>query len=201
MVKKNLFLVFGLMSLITMSSCDDKITFNDDPEFLPVGYVVKSPQDTEELASGELNTLQIMGIGGLVFDEIQKDDWKIITQNQIYFKGNTPLEFDNNVTEIKNLKGLIDLPTNYDDISVAFGNTSVTYTYLGNQVELEPLEKVSLSISIQEEGTSAEPYFSQYGYIIYTLDIGYLPVKVHKQPFIILSGNNPDWNWVDNSDD
>ena len=145
MVKKNLFLVFGLMSLITMLSCDDKITFNDDPEFLPIGYVVKSPQDTEELASGELNTLQIMGIGGLVFDEIQKDDWKIITQSEIYFKGNTPLKFDNDVTEIKNLKGLIDLPTNYDDISVALGNTSVTYTYLGKPVELEPLEKVSLS--------------------------------------------------------
>lgn len=197
MERKILFFVIGLMSLIATTSCD-KITFNDDGEFMPVGYIVKSPDSEADISSGVVSTLQIMGIRGLVFDEVEKSDWKIITQPEVAFKGETRLEFEENPIEIE-LKGITELLTNFDeDISIAFGNTTVFYTYMGNQVELEPIDKVYLSVKIDEKQLSQKPYFLQYGYIIYTLQIGYVPVKIHKQPFMVTSQNSPYWDWVEN---
>lgn len=189
MEKKIFFWVCGLMSLLTLSSCEDKITFNEGGEFLPIGYTIKTPENLDEFK--EMTTLQIMGIKGLIFDTVEKSDWKIITWDQAVFNGSEPLEFYSNNIEIENLKGFVNVPTNYGDIPVAFGNTDVEYTYLGEQVKLQPLETFRLFVKVELEGESSDESkskdgpFIQYGHIVYTLSLGNVPIKTHKHQLLI----------------
>ena len=189
---KNLFvLVFGLMSLLTFTSCDDKFTYDDENQFKPYGYTAKL-QDSEITDENVIisKTLEIKGVRGLVFDTIEKDDWKIITQSDFSAKGTAPLKIAETEIKIDNPDIIIDLHSNYGDIPVTFDNVKVTYMYRGQLMELRPIEGLRLLIKIEDINRKYEPIFFHYGYIRYVLCVGHIPVKIHRQTFIIMDEDN-----------
>ena len=194
-MKKNLFIaVIGLMSLISMSSCEDYFTYDNEKSFSPIGYdaeIIK--EDGDEVSK----TLLIKGVQGLVFDKIEKDDWKIITQSEVMFNGNKPLEITRDMIEVNEDEPIIRLATNYDDIPITFGNTAVEYTYLGNKVELPPLEKLQFNVRMEDVKESDVGFYLQVGHLVFRLYVGYVPVQIHKVLFMV--ADTPTTDLSDNA--
>ena len=200
-MKRNLvFLLFGLMSLIGISSCEDKIVTQEEPEFMPYGYQPKAPE-TNEL--GELpivTSFQILGYKNLVISEFEKDDWKIIVPDQFLCRGNQPLKVTTPV-EVTNFRKVLEIPTNYEELPVAFGNTTVPYEYMGQTTMLEPIGEVELFLTIEEEFKQEQPIFIQYGYIKVRLIMALAPIAETKFPFMVLGdSSDPNWDWDDDDD-
>ena len=197
-MKKIFCWVFGLIGLITMGSCEDSFTMDEEKSFTPVMYAAKEPEVLGEVAT----TLLIKGVGDLVFDEIEKTDWKIITRYHVKFRGEKPLELeddddrDGSVTYTVK-EALSTIPTNYeDDILLTFDKTKVTYTYLGSEIELVPDGGLKLMVNIEEKNREEEPLFLQTGNIVFRLCVGYLPVKIHKLPFAVYSSDEKIDEWI-----
>ena len=150
------FLVCGLMSLLTLTSCDDRFTYDADKVFMPCAYEVKGPSSGEEVSS----TLLILGVNGLVFDEVEKSDWKIMTNSNYMFEGNQPFTLlSDKIMTIENKNQMMNIPTNYGNLSIAFGNMNVSYQYMGQDVDLDPLEGFQLKVTIEVKGEMKEPFF------------------------------------------
>ena len=206
MKKFSYFLLFGLMSLISLSSCDDKIITQDENEFAPLGYQAKSVnlEDIDENTPELITTFQVKGVKDLVISEFEKDDWRILTTDQKVYTGNEPLKLGQNRVVINNFNKVIDVPSNYGDIPIAFMNTVVSYDYMGQTVILKPLEEVDVTIVVEEISKEISPIFVQYGYIHITLHMGYMPIATTKVQFIIMedvTDKKPDWDWDDDDDD
>lgn len=207
MKKFSYFLLFGLMSLISLSSCEDKIITQDENEFAPLGYQPKTInlEDIDEDNPKFLTTtFQVKGVKDLVISEFEKDDWKILTTDQKVYTGNEPMKLGQNRVVINNFNKVIDVPSNYGDIPIAFLNTVVSYDYMGQTVILKPLEEVDVTIVVEEISKEISPIFVQLGYIHITLHMGYVPIATTKVQFIIMedvTDKNPDWDWDDDDDD
>ena len=156
---------------------------------MPIGYSPKVPKisGTEDVLS-EVTTLQVLGLEGLVFDEIEKTDWKIITPSEFSVKGKEPLSIGNNVLEfgMKIPNSLLEIGTNYGALPVVFGNTTVSYQYAKQDIELDPLDEVRLLINIKESERQETPTFFQYGELEFVLTIGDLPIKRHSINFFVI---------------
>ena len=207
-MKRNLvFLLFGLMSLISLSSCVDKIITPDSNEFAPLGYQAKAVnlEDIDEDNPKFLTTtFQVKGVKDLVISEFEKDDWKILSTDQKVYTGNEPLKLGQNRVVINNFNKVIDVPSNYGDIPIAFMNTVVSYDYMGQTVILKPLEEMDVTIVVEEISKEISPIFVQLGYIHITLHIGCVPIATTKVQFIIMedvTDKKPDWDWDDDDDD
>lgn len=188
-MKKKKILLLGLISLVGLSSCEDKFTYDKEKEFIPVGYSPKVPKisGTEDVLS-EVTTLQVLGLKGLVFDEIEKADWKIITPSEFSVKGKEPLSIGDNVFEfgMEIPNSLFEIETNYGALPVALGNTTVSYQYAGQDIELDPLGEVRLTVIIKENERKETPYFFQYGELEFVLSIDYMPIKRHSINFFVM---------------
>jgi len=175
-------LVFGLMSLLTFTSCEDYFTYDDDKAFLPCAYEAKSSSDETEA-----KTLLILGINGLVFDEIEKSDWKIMTNTSYLFRGKQPLTLmENNIITVENKNRMLNIDTNYGNLPIAFGNMNVYYQYMGQQVDLDPVEGFHLLVKVKAEKEIKDPFYAQSGKLTFTLMAGYCPVKIHEVEFLVL---------------
>lgn len=198
-MKKIFLLVLGLMSLVVLSSCEDSFSYYDENEFIPLAYTAKISATDDSDALVTADTLEILGVRGLVFDYIEKTDWKIITPSKAIFRGNKSLSIDESLTPI-NVKRITEIKTNYDEsIPITFGNTDVRYTYRGQLLELEPLDGFNLSVKIEVTHRSEEPFFVEYGNIVYILMADLIPVKVHRQEYFILDKDVQD-DELDNLD-
>ena len=188
-MKTKKILLLGLISLVGLSSCEDKFTYDKEKSFVPIGYSPKVPKisGTEDVLS-EVTTLQVLGLEGLVFDEIEKTDWKIITPSEFSVKGKEPLSIGNNVLEfgMKIPNSLLEIGTNYGALPVVFGNTTVSYQYAKQDIELDPLDEVRLLINIKESERQETPTFFQYGELEFVLTIGDLPIKRHSINFFVI---------------
>ena len=200
MKKFSYFLLFGLMSLISLTSCEDKIITQEEPEFMPYGYQPKTPK-TQEL--GELpivTSFRILGYKNLVISEFEKDDWKIIVPDHFLCRGDQPLKVTNPV-KVTNFRKVLDISTNYAELPVAFGNTAVPYEYMGQTTMLEPIGGVMLTLTIKEKFRREQPMFLQYGYIKVRLNIAFVPIAETKIPFMVLGDASvPNWDWDDDDD-
>ena len=192
-MKRILFLLLGLMSLVGLSSCEDKFVYDEEKEFIPLGYLPKRPpldDEDPESITREVTTLQILGPKGLVVDQIEKDDWKIITPASLSFRGTEPLQLEKRVFEFEEdiPRAIMDVNTNYagETIPIAFGNTKVMYQYMGQDVELIPLGDVRLIFNVVEKDRRQGEYFTQFGDIEISLMIDYLVVKKHTISFVVL---------------
>ena len=191
-MKKDVFFIslIGLMS--ALSSCDDHFTMDEEKSFTPVMYAAKTP----EVLGQESTTLLIKGIEDLVFDEIEKDDWKIITQYRIGIRGNQSLQIGEDLQYKIEDDGFISIPTNYDDILVTFDKLKVTYFYLGKETELMPEGGLNLMVDIEETQKEDDPIFFQTGYIVFRLCVGSFPVKIHKLPFAVYATDEEIDKWI-----
>lgn len=187
-MKKILFLLLGLMSLVGLSSCEDEFTYDNSKNFLPVGYLPKTPAKEEigENLNFEVTTFQVLGMRGLVFDEFEKSDWRIISPASISIRGTKPLTLQERVYTITSDDPLLEVETNYESIPVTIGNAKVTYSYMGQELELQPLEDMKLTVSLKEDIRKEEPYFIQYGSVEFTLSIAYLQIKKHSINYLIV---------------
>lgn len=183
MEKKSLLLLIGLMSLISLSSCDDKLIYDDENHFVPILYSAKMIEGEEVVST----TLQIKGLHNLVFDEIEKTDWKIITPAEFYVRGHEPLAISQELIPVTD--GLMWIQSNYGDIPVTIGNSKVTYEYMGETMELDPQGGLNLMIHLTVKSCSEDRPFLQYGTIDFALLVGYLPVKIHSINFIVADEN------------
>ena len=200
MKKFSYFLLFGLMSLISLTSCEDKIITQEEPEFMPYGYQPKIPETQEFGELPIVTSFQILGYKNLVISEFEKDDWKIIVPDQFLCRGDQPLKVTNHV-EVTNFRKVLDIPTNYEELPVAFGNTAVLYEYMGQTTMLEPIGGVMLTLSIEEEFRREQPIFLQYGYIKVRLNMAFVPIAETKIPFMVLDNTSaPNWDWDDDDD-
>lgn len=196
-MKKSLFF-FSLMGLmLLLSGCDDSFMMDDNKNFTPIMYEAKKP----EILGGEATTLLIKGIEDLVFAEIEKTDWKVITRYNLEHRGERPLELidddgDGSLCYMVNADALYSIPTNYGDILVTFDNIKVTYSYLGNEIELIPDGGLKLYVDYEEINREVEPLFLQSGNIVFRLCIGSFPVKIHKLPFCIYSSDEAVEKWL-----
>ena len=197
MKKFSYFLLFGLMSLISLTSCEDKIITQEEPEFMPYGYQPKIPETQEFDDLPIVTSFQILGYKNL---EFEKDDWKIIVPDQFLCRGDQPLKVTNPV-EVTNFRKVLDIPTNYEELPVAFGNTAVLYEYMGQTTMLEPIGGVMITLSIEEEFRREHPIFLQYGYIKVRLNMAFVPIAETKIPFMVLDDTSaPNWDWDDDDD-
>lgn len=200
MKKFSYFLLFGLMSLISLTSCEDKIITQEEPEFMPYGYQPKIPETQEFDDLPIVTSFQILGYKNLVISEFEKDDWKIIVPDQFLCRGDQPLKVTNPV-EVTNFRKVLDIPTNYEELPVAFGNTAVLYEYMGQTTMLEPIGGVMITLSIEEEFRREHPIFLQYGYIKVRLNMAFVPIAETKIPFMVLDDTSaPNWDWDDDDD-
>ena len=191
-MKKNVFIIgfFGLISVL--SSCDDHFTMDEEKSFTPIKYAAKAPETLGE----EATTLLIKGIGDLVFDEVEKTDWKIITRYHIAIRGNQPLQIEEDLSY--NIDGdvLMTIPSNYEDILVTFDKLKVTYTYLGKETELMPEDGLRLRIDLEELRREDGPIFLQTGNIVFRLCVRSIPVKIHKLPFAVFATDEEIEKWI-----
>lgn len=200
MKKFSYFLLFGLMSLISLTSCEDKIITQEEPEFMPYGYQPRIPETQEFDDLPIVTSFQILGYKNLVISEFEKDDWKIIVPDQFLCRGDQPLKVTNPV-EVTNFRKVLDIPTNYEELPVAFGNTAVLYEYMGQTTMLEPIGGVMLTLTIEEEFIREHPIFLQYGYIKVRLNMAFVPIAETKIPFMVLGDTSaPNWDWDDDDD-
>lgn len=197
-MKKNLLFISLIGLMLSLSGCDDKFMMEDDKNFTPIMYEAKRPETLGE----ESTTLMIKGVEDLVFDEIEKTDWKIITKYHVEFRGDQPLKFeddddgdgfvDYNVVS----DALSTIPTNYGDIVLTFDKLKVTYNYLGNETELQPDGGLKLVVDIEELQRSDEPLFMQSGNVVFRLCVGAFPVKIHKLPFFVYANDEDVEKWI-----
>ena len=194
-MKKKKILLLGLISLVGLelfSSCEDKFIYDKEKDFVPIGYLPKEPKVTETDIKddlGEISTFQIRGLMGLVFDEVEKNDWKIITPSEFSVKGKEPLSIGDNVFELGMkfpTSSALEIVTNYGEIPVAYANTTLIYQYRGQDIELPPLGEVRLTVIIKENERKETPYFFQYGELEFILSIDYMPIKRHSINFFII---------------
>lgn len=180
-MKKILFLVYGLMSLVVLLlSCEDEFYYDDTKNFLPSYYKVKGFESSD--------TLEIVGIHDLVFDEIEKTDWKIISQSHTDFTGSDSLVLTKSLYEIEDEAPLLEIETNFGTIPVTLTNLEVTYEYMGQllKLSLHPNSKMLLFVSVEKVYTfNQNGKFIQSGYIDYTLLVGYVPVTKHRQTYAV----------------
>lgn len=196
-MKKILFLLLGLMSLVGLSSCEDEFTYDSEKNFLPIGYMPKSPTQQELEGDEELKevtTFQILGMRGLVFDEVEKSDWRIISPAEIDLDGTEPLKIEEKAIEIDDFDTLLDIDTNYGGIPITFGNAKLTYQYMNQEMELIPLDDVWLTVNLIEKNCQKDPFFFQSGEIEFDLLIGYTLIKRHKINFFVADPSIDDAN-------
>ena len=183
-MKRILFFAIGIMSLVVMSSCEDHFAYDEEKQFMPLAYEAKGDEDGN--ADWVATSLSVLGIKGLVFDEIDKTDWKIITQSSFIVGASEELAINGSIFPIENDAGdLLTIPTNYDGILVTLGNTKVTYTYMGKEITLQPVDGLKLSVRLEENYRAEDPLFVQTGYVVFRLLVGYVPVKIHRVPFMV----------------
>lgn len=195
---KKIALFISLIGLVlSFSSCEDSFSMDEEKSFMPIMYEAKTP----EVLGTEATTLLIKGIGDLVFDEIEKTDWKIITKYHVEFRGSRPLELvddedhDGDVTyTVKD--ALSSIPTNYEELLLTYDKLKVTYNYLGSETVLQPDGGLKLVVSIEELKKEDEPLFMQSGNIVFRLCVGALPVKIHKLPFGIFATDEEIDKWI-----
>ncbi|MBQ8481614.1 MAG: hypothetical protein IJ532_03685 [Alphaproteobacteria bacterium] len=150
-MKKFLFVTLGLIGLLGLSSCDDKSTYQENEEFLPIGFLVK-----------DATTIQIIGPRNLVIDELEKTDWALYVQNYRAFAGQEPLELKETEVDLYLFnKREIEVETNYDDLSVAVGALKYPYTYLGEQQMLECFSPLKIKMEIVSEEMQSSPFFQK----------------------------------------
>lgn len=191
-MKKIMFLI-GLIGLIlVVTSCDDKFTIDEEKSFTPIMYAAKAP----DVLGEEATTLLIKGIEGLVFDEVEKTDWKIITRYHIGIRGNQPLQIKEGISYDVDGYGLMEISSNYDDILVTFDKIKVTYDYLGKETELKPEGGLRLLVDLEELQREDEPIFLQTGNIVFRLCVGSYPVKIHKLPFAVYATDEEIEKWI-----
>lgn len=189
-MKQCLFWLVGLMSLLSMSSCDDKILYDGEANFLPEEYSAKydAETDTDTDVDWVSTTLLIYGPKELVFSEVEKSDWRIITKERLALSGKAPLElYQNDPILLRNYNSeLLHVASSYGDIDCVLANYVVTYNYLGQDVILFPKGGMRLSVRIDETAKYEEPYFFQSGHVVFMLSINFIPVKIHKIPFYVI---------------
>ena len=201
-MKKILFLFLGLISLVGLCSCEDKFTYISENEFIPLGYQPKVENlDEIDNTKDVITTFQIKGVKDLVIEEFEKDDWKILTTDQRLLVGNEPMKVYDRIVEVDNFNNVIDVPTNYGTIPIAFMNTVVSHDYMGKTMILQPLGKVNITITVEEVNKQTSPIFMQYGYIHIVLHIGYVPIARQKVQFIILEDTTQIYGWDWDSDE
>ena len=180
------------MSLVgLLSSCEDKFVYDEEKNFVPLQYSVKMDIDEDTKVS---TTLQIKGMYDLVFEEIEKTDWRIITPAEFVGKGHEPLKITNKLIPLTTDDGLIFVATNYGNIPLTIANTKVTYNYMGQEIELRPEGGLSIMVRISEDKLFDERPFLQYGNVEFVLMVGGVPVKIHSLKFMVIdeSGMNSD---------
>lgn len=189
-MKQCLFWLVGLMSLLSLSSCDDKILYDGEANFRPEQYSAKMIVSEDETVDKDwvATTLLIYGQRDLVFAEMEKSDWRIITKDRLSLNGKTPLElYLDEPILIKNYSSeILQIESNYGCIDCVLDNYMVTYNYLGQDVLLQPKDGLRLTVRVEELNRYNEQYFFQSGYIVFMLSVAYVPVKIHKIPFIII---------------
>jgi hypothetical protein len=195
-MKKSLFFISLMGLMLLLSGCDDSFMMDDSKTFTPIMYEAKQP----ETLGTEATTLMIKGVEDLVFDEIEKTDWKIITRYHLEYRGDHPLELtdddDDYICYDVNGDALFSIPTNYGEIVVTFDKIKVTYNYLGNEVELMPDGGLKLYVNVEEEKREDDPFFLQIGNIVFQLCVGSFPVKIHKLPFCVYANDEVIDNWI-----
>ena len=187
MKKKKFLFIIGLMSLM-MVSCEDSYELAEEAGFMPRWFMA------DEMNEG---SLQIIGPEWLAFDQTSKDDWLLAVQPRTVLQGGSPLEILETpypVTE----EGILHIKTNHGEIPVGVGNLTVSYTYMGKELELQSWRGLFLNIEvIPDEDQTPEEYsegltedvtgisynFYQRGMIKYTLCDGTIPLKSVERPF------------------
>ena len=169
-MKKILFIAVGLMSLLGMSSCDDKSTFIETEEFAPYCYVIKDE-----------TTIQVVGYKSLIIEEMQKTDWQLYVQFSLSFTGDEPLRVEENeinLAEYNDKKSVqLDVETNLlfgdytQNLSFAVGGLLQPYTYMGEEVQLMCVSSLKVKIDIEVESITedpAEPFYEK-GMVVISL--------------------------------
>ena len=187
------------MSLVgLLSSCEDKFVYDEEQNVVPLQYSAKIYDLDED--TKESTTLQIKGLYGLVFEEIEKTDWKIITPAEFVGKGHEPLKLIKNLVPLTD-DGLIFVATNYGNIPLMIANTRVTYNYMGEEIELSPEGGLSLMVKISEDKLFDERPFLQYGNIEFVLMVGGVPVKIHSLKFMVIDENGMNSDLIEDNDE
>lgn len=160
-MKKILFLIVGLISLLGLLSCD-KSVFAESDEFAPACFVV----------NGE-STIKVLGPNGLVIEETEKTDWQLYVQYDMSFIGTTPLEVLNDsivIDDIEHNSLQLDIETNNEDcLFIALSGLMHRYTYLGNEVMLSCFSPLCVKVKLITEEMEETPLFHQKGRIEYSL--------------------------------
>ena len=129
-MKQCLFWLVGLMSLLFLSSCDDKILYDGEANFCPEQYSAKMIVSEDETLDKDwvATTLLIYGQRDLVFAEIEKSDWRIITKDRLSLNGKAPLElYQNDPILLRNYNSeLLHVASSYGDIDCVLANYVVT---------------------------------------------------------------------------
>lgn len=201
-MRKNVFFISLLGLMVLLSSCDDSFSMDEEKSFTPVMYQAKAP----EVLGEEATTLLIKGVGDLVFDEIEKTDWKIITRYRVEYRGDHPLKLLNDdgngiVSYEIDSESLFSIPTNYEDVLLTFDKLKVTYTYLGNETVLMPDGGLKLVVDLEESKREDSPIFFQSGNIVFRLCVGSYPVKIHKLPFCVYADDESIKEWIKEHDE
>ncbi len=196
-MKKMVFIISLIGLVLLPISCEDSFTMDEEKNFMPIMYEAKTP----EVLGEEAKILLIKGIGDLVFDEIEKTDWKIITRYHVEFRGSRPLQLldddDNDGYVTYMVKdALSSIPTNYEELLLTYDKLKVTYNYLGIEAELRPDGGLKLVVDIEELKREEEPLFMQSGNIVFRLCVGSLPVKIHKLPFGVFATDEEVDKWI-----
>lgn len=156
----------GFMSLLGMSSCDDKSEFMETEEFVPYCFMVK-----------DATTIQVVGYKSLVIEETEKTDWQLYVPFSLPFFGHEPLEIEQ--TEISLLDYIeknsvqLDIKTNFgegleQDISFAVGGLLYPYTYMGQEQKLECITPLKVTLEVKVDSLSEDPFYEK-GTIVFSL--------------------------------
>lgn len=169
-MKKILFIAVGLMSLLGLSSCDDKSTFIETEEFAPYCFVVKDE-----------STIQVVGYKSLIIEEMQKTDWQLYVQFSLPFTGDEPLKLKENeidLLEYNDKKSIqLDVETNLmfgdytENLSFAVSGLLQPYTYMGEEVQLMCMSQLKVKIDVEVESITEDPAepFHEKGMVVISL--------------------------------
>ncbi|MBQ9034589.1 MAG: hypothetical protein IJ099_01335 [Alphaproteobacteria bacterium] len=194
---KKILLSLLLMSLVGMSSCD-KLSFDPNPKFIPYGWEAVYSDDEPLSADAEASKILIKGMRNIVFDEIEKTDWKIYLPSKVNYEGRQSLQLIGGITDSTTVvdaieNTLIEIPTNYESIPVNLSNLTVAYDYMGESLKLPLIDdngnKVTMKLSVAikpEFSKNKNGVFMEYGYIVFRLIANYIIVKTKKLQYVIL---------------
>ena len=175
-MKKILFAVVGLMSLLGMLSCDDKSTFMETGEFAPEFYLIKDETH-----------ISVIGTKALVIEEAEKTDWEIYVPFTLVMSSKKPLEMVDTLIFIDN-KGTKEeeLRTSAQTFSIAIGGLTYSYTYMGEQRKLLCNSALAVRAVIQEdEAKRSNDPFHEEGIIILTLESDDIVLVRKEMPFTV----------------